>query len=95
MPIESTPAIGPARSVEKLDARVVRLAAGERPVSEPIKSQGPVSSTAEVLDAGPVPIDTDRVEVIRKAVETGTYPIVPAKIADAVIAAGMLLRKSA
>jgi negative regulator of flagellin synthesis FlgM len=32
------------------------------------------------------------VSIIRKAVETGNYPVVPAKIADAVIAAGLLLR---
>jgi negative regulator of flagellin synthesis FlgM len=30
--------------------------------------------------------------MIRKAVETGTYPILPAKVADAMIAAGLLLR---
>ena len=29
---------------------------------------------------------------IRHAIETGKYPVIPAKIADAMIAAGMLLR---
>jgi negative regulator of flagellin synthesis FlgM len=38
------------------------------------------------------PIDGERVKLIRKAIEQGTYPIVPAKIADAMIAAGILLR---
>jgi negative regulator of flagellin synthesis FlgM len=32
--------------------------------------------------------------VIRKAIEQGTYPVLPAKIADAVIAAGILLRSA-
>ena len=38
------------------------------------------------------PFDTDRVAEIRKAVEQGRYPIVPTRIADAMIAAGFLLR---
>ena len=45
-----------------------------------------------VLDPGPQPVDSDRVALIRKAVEQGHYPVLPAKVADAMIAAGMLLR---
>lgn len=48
---------------------------------------------SSALDAGQAaPVDVERVKVIRHAIETGTYPVVPAKIADAMIAAGMLLR---
>lgn len=48
---------------------------------------------SDALDAGKAaPVDVERVKVIRHAIETGTYPVVPAKIADAMIAAGMLLR---
>ncbi|MBF9151978.1 flagellar biosynthesis anti-sigma factor FlgM [Novosphingobium jiangmenense] len=48
---------------------------------------------SSALDAGQAaPVDAERVKVIRHAIETGTYPVVPAKIADAMIAAGMLLR---
>lgn len=36
--------------------------------------------------SGP-PVDTDRVAEIRSALREGTYPLVPAKIADAMIAA--------
>lgn len=44
-------------------------------------------------DAGDsAPIDAKRVEEIRKAVEEGRYPVVPTQIADAMIAAGYLLR---
>lgn len=49
-----------------------------------------VSTTA--LDAGGPPVDSDRVASIRKAIETGNYPIIPTKISDAIIAAGMMLR---
>jgi len=37
------------------------------------------------------PIDTERVDAIRKALEDGTYPLVPTKIADAMIAARLML----
>ena len=37
-------------------------------------------------------IDHDRVAEIREAVEQGRYPVLPTKIADAMIAAGFLLR---
>ena len=38
--------------------------------------------------------DAERVDLVRKAVESGTYPLVPAKVADAIIAAGLLLRSA-
>lgn len=45
---------------------------------------------ASHLSAGrDVPIDQDRVAEIRRALETGTYPLLPTKIADAIIAAGL------
>ena len=50
----------------------------------------PVSSVAS---AGvEPPIDQERVDEIRRAVEAGRYPVVPTRIADAMIAAGFLLR---
>lgn len=47
--------------------------------------------TSGSIDPGRPPVDRSRVEVIRKALEQGTYPILPTKIADAMIAAPMLL----
>ncbi len=48
---------------------------------------------SSALDAGQAaPVDFERVKVIRQAIERGSYPIIPTKIADAMIAAGMLLR---
>ena len=44
------------------------------------------------LDAGPPPVDLERIAQIRKAIERGHYPVVPMRVADAMIAAGMLLR---
>ena len=39
------------------------------------------------LDPSKPPVDADRVSQIRQALQDGTYPLVPTKIADAIIAA--------
>lgn len=92
MPIESTPPVSGTRAVASLDARLLQRSAGQRPASAPASQDAAVVVASEALDAGPVPVDNDRVVQIRKAVESGTYPLNPAKVADAIIAAGMLLR---
>lgn len=95
--------VGPARAATAIEARLVRATGGEAlpgansvaATSKEAKTTASVGATVETssaLDPGAAPIDTDRVEMIRKAVETGKYPVVPAKIADAMIAAGVLLR---
>lgn len=92
--------VGSAPRIGAIDTRQGRV--NETNTSAAVaKAQGPGSvsaapavQTTQALDPGAAPIDTDRVAMIRKAVESGTYPIVPAKIADAMIAAGMLLRSS-
>ena len=43
------------------------------------------------LAADVPPVDAERVDQIRKALEDGTYPVVPTQIADAMIAARLLL----
>ena len=52
----------------------------------------PQVETSDAVKAGAAPVDQERVRTVRHAIETGKYPIIPAKIADAMIAAGMLLR---
>lgn len=62
-----------------------------RSVAKGSSPPGPVS--AQSLDAATSPpIDGERVALIRAAIANGTYPILPAKIADAMIAAGIILR---
>lgn len=46
------------------------------------------------ISASEAPIDHTRVDEIRKAVQTGNYPLVPAEIGDAMVAAGLMLRKT-
>jgi len=54
----------------------------------------PTVVKSDALDPGAAPVDAERVQLIRKAIETGNYPVTPARIADAVIAAGLLLRSN-
>jgi len=49
-------------------------------------------SIGHALSAGSAPVDADRVSAIRKAIANGSYPLIPTKISDAMIAAGLTLR---
>lgn len=54
--------------------------------------QGTAVSTSAISAGQQAPVDMDRVSTIRKAIQSGSYPVVPTKIGDAMIAAGLLLR---
>lgn len=85
--------LGPTRPIGAVDVRIARQAGGFR--EDATTTEAP-TSTVELSDAlspGEAPVNTDRVQVIKKAIESGSYPVFPAKIADAMIAAGMLLQK--
>ena len=99
--------VGPASAASAVNARFARTPGETTPsaanaatlTSAAAKSSAamaasgaPAVETSAALDPGAAPVDTDRVAVIRKAVESGHYPVVPAQIADAMIAAGVLLR---
>ena len=84
--------LGPALPVGAVDTRALRTATSGSARTEKTASPAPGVVTSDALDPGTPPVDTERVELIRKAVESGTYPVVPAKVADAMIAAGLLLR---
>lgn len=75
------------------------------PVAAPARSAAPAGDAGSTAIASPAasvsgrvgagaqpPVDQERVSEIRKAVEEGRYPVVPTRIADAIIAAGYLLR---
>lgn len=84
---------GPALLVSPVETKPFRTAASGAK-SEPAASPAAETSDSDALDPGAPPVDAERVELIRKAVAAGTYPIIPAKVADAIIAAGLLLRTS-
>ena len=89
--------IGASRPVGAASLNPVAPAASVAPAADP--ATAPATTAAEVQTSvsvapGNVPVDQDRVSEIRKAVENGTYPVIPMRVSDAMIAAGMLLRKS-
>lgn len=98
--------IGPTRPVSAVKVNTIGTGAKPvqtetTPVQAPAASSAPAPAaanaaaqveTSDAVKAGAAPVDQERVETIRHAIETGKYPIIPAKIADAMIAAGMLLR---
>ncbi len=94
--------IGASRPVSAVQVSIVGQ--GSKPVqteatAETSKASAPAAAaaapqveTSDAVKAGAAPVDQERVATIRHAIETGTYPVLPTKIADAMIAAGMLLR---
>ncbi len=84
---------GPVLPVSPVEAKSLRGAAGGAKPHAPASQSAEIAATG-ALDPGPPPVDAERVTMIRKAVESGTYPVFPARVADAMIAAGLLLRIS-
>ena len=85
--------VGPSRPIGAVSTRFSRETRDQAPVPAATgDTTAPAVVKSEALDPGKAPVDTDRVAEIRKAIEDGRYPIVPSKIADAMIAAQILLR---
>lgn len=90
--------VGPVQVKTATNAKAAPAAATPaafEPQSPSAVDAGPAASVqrSSALDAGnSAPVDVERVKTIRQAIESGNYPLVPARIADAMIAAGMLLR---
>lgn len=84
--------VGPSRAISAIEARMARQQGVNDGRPADVKRNAPAVMARAGIEAGEEPVDADRVAEIRKAVESGTYPVVPAKIADAMIAAGLILR---
>lgn len=84
--------LGPVRPVGAIDVKIARQGNGQVDRNDSAEGVSPTVVKSDALDPGQPPVDADRVDLIRKAIETGDYPLVPTKIADAMIAAGILLR---
>ncbi len=63
-----------------------KISPTQKIASDAREAEAPIS-TSRVSAGRDVPVDSERVAEIRKALESGTYPLVPTKIADAMIAA--------
>jgi negative regulator of flagellin synthesis FlgM len=85
-------AIGPVRPLSDADrARIDARSSGSAPAASPTPAAKPgvmiEVGAASAIDPASPPIDPERVEKIRAALRDGSYPLVPTKIADALIAA--------
>lgn len=82
------------RAIIGADARpvVTETNSGQSQPAATNTNQGAAMVTTTALNAGDVPVDHERVTQIRKAIQSGNYPILPAKISDAMIAARILLQ---
>lgn len=75
-----------------LDPRAPRPGAERRAGPAQGAPAGPAVELSGAADPGTPPIDHERVSEIRKALEQGRYPVIPMRVADALIASGLLLR---
>lgn len=84
---------GPTRPVGAVDAWSVRSSGGSPARPAKADKTTPAVVRSDALDPGETPpVDAERVAVIKRAIETNTYPLLPTKVADEIIAAGLLLR---
>ncbi len=80
--------IGPARALSEADRAGSAARSAHRPApSAPKPGVAVEVGAASAVDLASPPVDRERVEKIRDALREGTYPLVPTKIADAMIAA--------
>jgi negative regulator of flagellin synthesis FlgM len=87
-PIGTKPGTVQAGRVENWDAaKVVPLEAVRAP-QPAVVAETSARDTARALASRP-PVDAERVQMIKRALQEGRYPIVPARIADRMIAAQM------
>lgn len=82
--------IWPLRPIAAIDKRICRPA--DTPGDSPLPTAGarPAAVASDALDPGAPPVDATRVGEIRKALESGAYQIDPARVVDAMFAAGFL-----
>ncbi len=69
-------------------AKVVPIQAASPSQAAVVVAQTGARDAARAMAARP-PVDQERVQQIKKALQEGRYPLVPAKIADRLIAAQM------
>lgn len=80
------------RPVAEIESRIAQRRDSCDKIAAPALQAKPTITAHDALDPGASPVDAQRVAEIRKAVERGSFPVIPVRIADAMIAAGLLLR---
>ena len=90
MKLQGVGAVSRATSGEQ-GATLQKADIAKEKAARPSASGGVAVEVKTKIDAGKAPVETERVEKIRTALKEGRYPIVPAEIADAMIAARLSL----
>lgn len=79
-------------SGEQTGVEPKRMPSADKSAKSGAASQSGIAvELASKVDAGEPPVAADRVREVRNALQDGSYPIVPAQIADAMIAARLSL----
>ncbi len=87
--LSKLPVAGAARAVSAGER--AQIEARTRPAASGPAAPGVSLEVAAPLDAASPPVDAERVQQIKNALRDGSYPLVPTKIADAMIAAQVSL----
>lgn len=90
-PIEINP-VARSRAVGNETARTISDAKTRPEAASPPRAEPGMVARSDALSAGEKPpVNTDRVSEIRNAIKNGDYPLLPATVADAMIAASFIL----
>lgn len=81
----------PIRRTGPVEPRQPRPAT-ERAAPARAEVAAPSVQVDATLSSAQPPVEQGRVNEIRKAIEQGRYPVIPMRVADALIASGLLLR---
>lgn len=89
MPPIDLPPIRPTCSADPRPCKPATPCAEDKAKAETAAPSVEIDTT---LGAAEPPVEQGRIDEIRKAIEQGRYPVIPMRVADALIASGLLLR---
>jgi len=90
--LSKLPAVSPVRAVAAGErAQIEARTRPAAPASAGAAASGVSLEVSAPVEASAPPVDAERVQQIKAALADGTYPLVPTKIADAMIAAQVSL----
>ena len=80
------------RSLERSDASAKPLLGHKSAQSDKVETTKSQAVDRNIQTMTTPSFDSERVKAVQKAIDQGKYPLVPSKIADAIIAARYVLR---
>lgn len=89
--LSKLPGISAPRALATSDRAQISARAPSGAARTPAPAAGISLEVTPAVDAATPPVDAERVQQIRAALRDGSYPLVPTKIVDAMIAAQVSL----